>query len=71
MKGRSDVMKMCWKMDVVTREGLNTLPFNCEYFGPTKVNEQNCAVDFSRSGIKDPPSGERQWQREHDQSFKL
>jgi hypothetical protein len=47
-------------MDVVTRDGPFTLPLNCEYFGSTKVNEQNCAVDFSKSGLKDPPSGKRQ-----------
>jgi hypothetical protein len=28
---------------------------DCEYF---INNEQNCLVDFSKSGLKDPPSGE-------------
>jgi hypothetical protein len=46
-------------MDVVTKDGPFTLPFNCEYFG-SKVNVVNCKVDFSKSGIKDPPSGETQ-----------
>jgi hypothetical protein len=55
MKGRSDVKKSCWTIDLTTKNGPFNLPLNCEYF---KANDQNCKVDFSKSGMKDAPSGE-------------
>jgi hypothetical protein len=52
------VKKSCWKIELVTKDGPFTMPANCEYMGEENVNKNNCIIDFSKSGIKDPPSGE-------------
>ena len=48
-QGRAVPKKLCWNMNIVTKFGAFTLPFDCKFY---QLENQICDLDFSKTDLK-------------------